>query len=247
MPVHAPDFAVRRLGHRREETVREDDLLPEAEHHERHPPTQVVAGRAPRVLGLRQELRGAHDGSRHQAREEAHEERVVEEPLRGREHAAIDVDRVGQRLERVERDADRQDHVQRRRRPLDSGETERGREVLQEERGVLEVGEQPQVRRHARDQPPAAHRRIRGGRHPARDEPVDHRRDADQEAVLDPPGGVEHDRQDDVDELLRGPGKWCAAHDDRREKQRDERVGVEAHPERAEASRGALSVRAARG
>ena len=61
---------------------------------------------------LREHLRRADDGPGDEVREEADEEQVVEVAPRRLELAAPDVDRVAHRLEREERDAERQDEPQ---------------------------------------------------------------------------------------------------------------------------------------
>jgi hypothetical protein len=84
---------------------------------------------------LRQELLGARDRPRHQLREEGQVERDVQEVPMGRERAAVDVDHVGDGVEGVERDAERQHH-----RADAVADPEPG-EVLGEEAAVLEVRE----------------------------------------------------------------------------------------------------------
>src|SRR5664279_113591 len=88
-------------------------LLEQAEHEQRQAPRQHARGRATRHFALRKELRGAQDRSSDERREERHVEREVEEAVARLGATEIDVERVGQRVERVERDADRQDDIER--------------------------------------------------------------------------------------------------------------------------------------
>ena len=67
------------------------------------------------VLYLGQQVFRTLDGSRHELREERHEQRVAQQVLLRLRVAAVHVDDVAQRLERVERDADGQQQVERAR------------------------------------------------------------------------------------------------------------------------------------
>ena len=94
------------------------------------------------LLELRQEVRGTLDGARHQLREEADVGEERHGVVGGAHAATIDIDGVGQRLECVERDADRQDEVQQKGIGLKSKQL---RELADEEVVVLEQGEDAEV------------------------------------------------------------------------------------------------------
>jgi hypothetical protein len=66
---------------------------------------------------LREELRRAHDRAREQLRKESGEHRVIQHRGARPQHAPIHVDRITHVLKRVERDADREDDVERHDRP----------------------------------------------------------------------------------------------------------------------------------
>ena len=102
---------VDRLGDRREEAVGEHDLLeqPERQQREAEEDWSGVARRG--SVELRDKLGRAHDRPGDQVREEGHEQGVVEEAPGRLRAAQVDVERVGQRGERVEPDSDRQHDV----------------------------------------------------------------------------------------------------------------------------------------
>ena len=121
-------------------------LLEEAHAHARHA-AREVAGQMEAVLDLVRDVDVADDGARDELVKQAHEHHELD-PRALRAHvAAIDVDDVRDRLERVERDADGQREAWR-------PEVRSGRAVerLDDEAAVLEHGEQRDVRRHGRGQ-----------------------------------------------------------------------------------------------
>ena len=78
-------------------------------------PLRAFSGEKRRVdFDLRQQERGALDRARRRGAGRTRRTRRVEQAAPRAQLAAIDVDRVAHRLERVERDADRQDDAQRR-------------------------------------------------------------------------------------------------------------------------------------
>ena len=108
-------------------------------------------------IDLRQQARGAQDRSGDEVREEGDEHREVEEVARRRDLAAVHVDDVAHRHERVERDADRQQDAQREDVDLPPERGEHVVQVVGEEVEVLEEPEQRQVEPEADDEerPPA--------------------------------------------------------------------------------------------
>jgi hypothetical protein len=96
---------------------------------------------------LRQELRRADDRPGDEVREERDVHREVEQ-ARGPQLLPVDVDDVAHRLEREERDADRQRDLQERRVDVDAEVAEHVLRRQQEEVVVLEVGEDPEVAGH---------------------------------------------------------------------------------------------------
>ncbi len=101
-------------------------------------------------------MRGALDRARHELRKEGHEEREVEEAVGGAEATAIDVDRVAHRLERVERDPDREHHVEMPVRGRNAEVPEKLLEASDEEVEVLEEPEHAEVHDEARHERSAA-------------------------------------------------------------------------------------------
>ena len=95
------------MGHR----VGEQDLLGHPEREERHAAREDVHGvRRPELFG---QSGVAQDRPGHQVREERDEAEEVDRVPQRPRVPAVDVDAVAHRLERVERDADRQRDVQR--------------------------------------------------------------------------------------------------------------------------------------
>ena len=96
------------LNGRKEETedVRHQDLLGQAQTE----PVETVVQAHPtepwEQLQLGQEVLRANDRPRHELREKGDEQREVEQVARGPDDSPIEVDRVGERLEGVERDPD---------------------------------------------------------------------------------------------------------------------------------------------
>ena len=78
------------------------------------PAARLLRREAPRRLDLRQQERRALDRAGHEVRKERDEDGDVEQAAPRAQLAAVDVDRVAHRLERVERDPDRQQDAQRR-------------------------------------------------------------------------------------------------------------------------------------
>ena len=145
--------------------VRDDGLLEQTDGDEIDARAEHLARDGDRVLtDLHQKVAGADDRACDQLRKEREVEEVVAPAVDGFERTAVDVDRVAERLEQEERDADGQEDV------LEFEES-RAEEVagdLDEEIGVLEVTQHGQIgrdaqrherplgasRAHVRDSPP---------------------------------------------------------------------------------------------
>jgi hypothetical protein len=129
----------------------------------------------------------------------------------------VDFDRVAERLERVERDAGRQHHLEERRRDRQPDARQHRPDVLDEEVVVLEHPEHAEVHQQARVQvallvggivlhPPPGPVVHRGGREHQDHEPwvhppVEHVAGGEQEGVLpavrEPPVDRDDDREED--------------------------------------------------
>ena len=101
------------------ELIRDEDLLVESEEDQPTTAEKFSRVRFPWLLYLGQQARRALDRSHDQLWEEHDEQREVEEVRDGLESPPMDVDRVAERLERVERDAHRDDQVLDRPRHLE--------------------------------------------------------------------------------------------------------------------------------
>ena len=120
----------------------------------------------------------AQDGAGDGAREEGDEGGVAQEAARGGHVAAVDVDHVAHGAERVERDAQRQQHVERRQVEVQAHPRAEAVERVEEEAAVLEVAEDGDVgdEDDGEDPAPAAERpggRWRGAREQQAGDPVD--------------------------------------------------------------------------
>ena len=103
---------------------------------------------------LRDQLVAAHDGAGDQMREEGEVHGDVEQP-RGLDLVPRDVDDVADGHERVERDPDRQDHLQQRQWRRHPEVLERVREAEREEAVVLEPRQRQQQGGHDDEGPPS--------------------------------------------------------------------------------------------
>src|SRR6185503_1673606 len=130
-----------RVGGRREHRVGEHDLLEEPEAEQEQAEPERLSGRAVLALELRDDLLGPQDRTGDEVREERQEQAVIEERSKRDTAPEIDIDRVADRLERVERDADRQDDVGARGMEAPAERATEHAEVLDEEAAVLEVRE----------------------------------------------------------------------------------------------------------
>ena len=129
-----------RVDHRRQ-VVGDDDLLEEAGGDQPGAGRQVLAPDRARRRELRHQRRRPQDRARHEVREVGDEERVVDEAADRRHVAAVHVDDVGHRHERVERDAERQDDGEDRIADVEADGRQRPRRRVDEEAGVLEEAE----------------------------------------------------------------------------------------------------------
>jgi hypothetical protein len=182
------------------DVVGDEHLLRVAPHHQPDAVLHLLARDPARVRHLGQQVRGALDRPGHQLREEGDEECEVEEARAGLEPAAVDVDRVGERLEGVEGDADRQHDLQRDRARRDTEAGEQRGEALCEEAEVLEDEEHAEARAEADQQeaprvgrPPA----DRGGA-----AEVDGGREQDQREEAPVPVAVEDVARDEQQPVL---------------------------------------------
>ena len=164
------------LDDRREEPIGEHHLLEQAEGEEREPEPDLIRLGLPRLIELGNELGGTHNRSRNQVREEGHEESVIEEATRRLRAPQVHVERVGQRRERVEADADRKDDVPPRRVVDDPDRSRDRHEVLDQEPAIFEVAEHPEVHDDAGQHPRLTGALALRPDHPLRRPPVDHGR-----------------------------------------------------------------------
>ena len=104
---------------------------------------------------LRKKIARAHDGSGDELREKGNGQDEIAQRFRGLHHAAINVERVGEGVEGVERDADRQKNVEMRRLIDDADLRHEPFEILEQEISVLEEPQHAQIHADAGHQPDA--------------------------------------------------------------------------------------------
>ena len=185
------------------EAVREDHLLEQARH-DPHRAVLEIGGRGPRHgLELREQALGPHDRPGDELREEGHVEREVEQVVGRPVAPPVDLERVAHRLERVEGDADGQRDVEPRPQRRFRGQQREVRQTAGEEGAVLEVAEQAEVARDAREheEAPAPHRGR--AREPPRHRVVEQGRERDEAAEERIPRHVERVAGDEQDDLAR--------------------------------------------
>ena len=95
------------VGRAGEERVGEHDLFEKPECHQEQAPEETALLRFGRRLELREKIARAHDRAGDELREERNREHEIAQRARRLQHAAINIERVGERMEGVERDADR--------------------------------------------------------------------------------------------------------------------------------------------
>ena len=178
--------------------VRDDGLLEQTDGDEIDARAEHLARDGDRVLtDLHQKVAGADDWACDQLRKEREVEEVVAPAVDGFERTAVDVDRVAERLEQEERDADGQEDVLE----LHESLPEHLVGDVDQEVGVLEVGQHAEVDRHAQHHEPPLCPRRAGGMD-AFGDPVVARRGEDQQQEVDAARlVVEVERkEDDVDD-----------------------------------------------
>ncbi|MNO93249.1 hypothetical protein D3C76_848460 [compost metagenome] len=211
------------VGHHRQ-GVGDEDFLDETLHEPRAALGELVEG-VGAVVELVGQVAETQHGAGDQVREDRHERREVDQVAGGRGVAAVHVDDVADRLEDVERDTDRQQHVGEDER-LKTDRRHHRVDAVDAEVGVLEVAEDAQVHRDAKQQP--ALRRFgphTGGTDFEADPVVPQRDGREQREEVHTPPGVEHvagDQQQQVAIAL--PAQVVQAEKDRQE-QKQEHVG----------------------
>ena len=175
----------------RREVVGQHDFLEHAPEHEPEALFEHVAGDAPRLAELRQQMRRPLDRAGDQLGEEGDEGQEMNDSSAWRELSAVDVDGIAHRLEGVERDAHRQDDVQRAQLERHVQIRQQVRQRLDEEIVVLEEAEDGQVARHARDEQRLAPARRRDALQPQADPVIEQAREREQPEEPPVPPAVE--------------------------------------------------------
>ena len=217
---HAVDVERQRVG--------DDDLLEVPDEDLAEPQQEPAPEERVVPAELREEQAGPDDGPGHELGEERDVGREPEQVPLDLDAPTVQVDRVAQRLERVERDPDREDDRQERRVLREPEKARRPVDAVEEEVEVLEDRQQPQVGHHADRQPRLLPPRVVRVDDPHADDVVDERRERDEpeEAPVPPP--VEQvARREAHDEPDLPPGREVGDEEGREEDQ--EREAVKEH------------------
>ena len=125
--------------------VRDDRFLEQARQDQKDSASEHVARNENGIpVNLRQKVPGPDDRTRHELRKERQVEQVVDPAPHGLDLPAVQIDHVAHRLEREERDADGQENVRQRQRPVDQPGYGRDDQV-----GILEIAQQAQIDQQA--------------------------------------------------------------------------------------------------
>ena len=152
---------------------------------------ELVAGQPGSPAHLGKEIRRAHDRSGDQMGKKRHQERQPVPVALGRNLAAIHVDRVAQRLKRIEGDADREHHVQGNPVQLDPGGGGQARHAGPKKIGVLEPSQKPEVSDNRYRHQPAAGGCMLDPLQPPADPVVDRRGEQDEQGLPAIVAGIE--------------------------------------------------------
>ena len=131
------------------QVVRHHDLLEQSHDDEQQAHGRHGAAWIGRTLELRHHHLGADDRAGHELGEERNVQEDVEDRSRRRDHAAIDVDDVGDALEGEERDPDREHDLEKRQLALQPYREHEVVQALDEEAVILEEPQSDEVERHA--------------------------------------------------------------------------------------------------
>jgi hypothetical protein len=162
-------------------------------------------------------------------REEGDVERVVERFADRLEAAAVDVDGVAHRLERVEGDADRKHDFEREVRQRQPGQRGEVAQALREEAGVLEDAQDREVGDDTEGHPQPAAPRVVRPRDPEAGDVVDRGREQQQATEAPVPRAVEEVARGQQHAILRA----LRQHDVQGQADREEEPELEAIEEHA--------------
>ena len=176
--------------------------------------------------GLRQEVPRTHDGPGDQMREEEDEEHEVRQALLRLHPAPVNIDRVADRLERVERNPEGNDDLQGANRGAAATGNDGAPQGVEEEVDVLEVAEKPEIHAEAHQQERLAEPWPGRGVHGATQDVVHQRGGRDDKREFLAPGGIEvvaRPEKPDYADLVPGHDP-VDREDHRKEAQEGERV-----------------------
>jgi hypothetical protein len=142
--------------------VGQDNFFEKTERHQKQAPKKTPGLRFGRLQQLRQKISRADDWSRDQLREKRDREHEIAQRFRGLHDATIDVERVGQGVEGVEGNSDRQEDVEMRRLINDADARHQPLKIFEQEISVFEKAEHAQVGGEAGHEPEFARARSRG-------------------------------------------------------------------------------------
>src|SRR6266508_6731160 len=224
--------AIGRTGKHR---VGEHDFFEQTEGHEQQSPEKLARAQGRRPDKLGKKIAGSHNWAGDQLRKKGNGQDKIAQGFRRLQDAAINVERVGERMKRVEGDADRQKNIEMRWLINDSEAREQPLKVLEQKIPVFEEPEHAQVHADAANQPGAARMLPFGLRHLSAEPKIHCRRGKEQRGKRRVPRAVKNVARDDEEIFPRVPGMHVPVSGDDDCKKDNEGERIEKHDRRATA------------
>src|SRR5205814_8515475 len=221
--------AIRRTGKHR---VGEHDFFEQAKSHEQQSPQKLACAQTRRPDKLRKKIAGPNNWPGNQLRKKRNgQDEIAQRPCR-LQNAAINVERVRERMERVKGNADRQKNVEMRWLIDDADAREQPLKVLQQKVPVFKKPEHAQVHAHAANQPRAARTPTLSFRHLSSEPKIHCRRGEEQRGKRRVPSAIKNVTRDYEEIFPRVPGTYAPVGSDDDCKKDDEGKRIEKHDRR---------------
>src|SRR5437762_6701000 len=220
------------IGRTGEHHVGEHDFFEQTEGHEQQTPEKLARAQTWRPNKLRKKIARSDNRPGDQLRKKGNGQDEIAQRLRRFQNAAIDVERVRERMERVKGNADRQKNVEMRWLIDDADPREQPLKVLQQKVPVFEKPEHAQVHAHAANQPRAARTPTLSFRHLSSEPKIHCRRGEEQRGKRRVPSAIKNVTRDYEEIFPRVPGTYAPVGSDDDYKKDDEGKRIEKHDRR---------------
>ena len=164
------------IGYRRQQAVRDNDLLKKTNRDQPKPPVQLLWSCYARRCELWQQMRWANDRAGNKLREKRNKQCEVQKRPGWFSSPVVDIERVGHGLECVKGNSDRQYDAPFRWLVVDPRRCRKHDEVIQQEATVFKIAKQAKVDDDANGQQHSASLLDLFGKNLLRDMPVDNGR-----------------------------------------------------------------------